>query len=529
MYSTEQRRLAIETFIRFDHSYADTIAELGYPNRHTLNNWWREYRETGEVPVGKMIREPRFSDDQKREAVEHYLGHGKSLSRTMRALGYPKGSDTLRGWIDELAPGQRKYRGPNPKRDPVPVEKKVQVVAELEARTGPAAQIAEKHGVSRTAPYVWRRELMGDNGGEPETKGEPVGKEFDDLPDDIEVLQDMLREAKMRLRKVQLELDVRRATLEIVKKDQGADPELLTNEEKAAMMGALRAEYGLCEILPVVGMAESGYEYARNARAGGETEERAAARKAVIEASGAGGGTYGYRRVYAQVNADAGDGAAIGEWTVRDIMRDGGLVACAARKKRRYSSYEGEISEAPENLLRDERGRHRFHADKPNELRVADVTEFRIPAGKAYLSPIVDCFDGMPPSWSISTSPDAEMANSSLLGACKWLGEGDHPKIHSDRGCHYRWPGWIRICDENGPVRSMSRKGCSPDDARCEGFFGRLEIEFFHGCDWAGVALEEFMGMLDAYLRWYRDVRIKGDLDYRSPMQYRRDLGLLAA
>lgn len=218
MYSTEQRRLAIETFIRFDHSYADTIAELGYPNRHTLNNWWREYRETGEVPVGKMIREPRFSDDQKREAVEHYLGHGKSLSRTMRALGYPKGSDTLRGWTDELAPGQRKYRGPNPKRDPVPVEKKVQVVAELEARTGPAAQIAEKHGVSRTAPYVWRRELMGDNGGEPETKGEPVGKEFDDLPDDIEVLQDMLREAKMRLRKVQLELDVRRATLEIVKK-----------------------------------------------------------------------------------------------------------------------------------------------------------------------------------------------------------------------------------------------------------------------------------------------------------------------
>lgn len=218
MFSTEQRRIAIETFIRFDHSYADTIAELGYPDRHTLNSWWREYRETGEVPVGKMIREPRFPDGQKREEVEHYLGHGKSLSRTMRALGYPKGSDTLRGWIDELAPGQRKYRGPNPKRDPVPVEKKVQVVAELEARTGPAAQVAEKHGVPRTAPYVWRREMMGDNGGGPETRGEPVDKEFDDLPDDIEVLRDMLREAKTQLRKVQLEPGVRQATLEMVKK-----------------------------------------------------------------------------------------------------------------------------------------------------------------------------------------------------------------------------------------------------------------------------------------------------------------------
>ena len=294
------------------------------------------------------------------------------------------------------------------------------------------------------------------------------------------------------------------------------------------MVEALRAEHRLCEILPVVGTAKGSYEYARNAQAGGEAEGRAAARRAVIGAFEAGGGAYGYRRAPAQASADAGDGAAIGEWTVRDIMRDEGLVACAARKKRRYSSYEGEISEAPENLLRDERGRHRFHADKPNELRVADVTEFRIPAGKACLPPIVDCSGGMPLSWSISTSPDAGMANSSLLGACRWLGEGDRPKIHSDRGCHYRWPGWIGICDENGLVRSMSRKGCSPDDARCEGFFGRLKIEFFHGRDWAEVTIEKFMDMLDAYLRWYRDVRIKGDLDYRSPMQYRRDLGLAA-
>ena len=528
MYSTEQRRIAIDTFIKFDYSYADTIAELGYPNRHTLNNWWREYKATGEVPIAKIIREPRFSDEQKREAVEHYLSHGKKLKRTMKALGYPKSRMTLCDWIDELAPGQRKYRGPNPKRDPVPVEKKVQVVAELEARTGSAAESAERHGVSRTAPYVWRREIMGDNGGEPETKGEPVSKEYDDLPDDIEVLQDMLREAKLQLRRTQLELDVRQATLEIVKKDPGADPDLLTNAEKAAMVTALRPKYKLCEVLPVVGMAKSSYEYARSAQAKGETEEHAAARKAVVEAFEASGGTYGYRRIYAQVNADAEDGAAIGEWTVRSIMEEENLAARAAEKKRRYSSYEGEISEAPPNLLRDDRGKHHFRANKPNELWITDVTEFRIPAGKVYLSPIVDCFDGMPLSWSISTSPDAEMANSSLLGACVWLNEGDHPKIHSDRGCHYRWPGWIKICKENGLVRSMSRKGCSPDNARCEGYFGRLKIEFFYGRDWGGVTIGEFMGMLDAYLRWYRDVRIKGDLDYRSPMHYRRDLGLAA-
>ena len=72
--------------------------------------------------------------------------------------------------------------------------------------------------MSRTAPYVWRREMMGDTVGDTEEKGVPVSREYDDLPDDIGVLQDMLREAKMQLRRVQIELEVRQATLEIVKK-----------------------------------------------------------------------------------------------------------------------------------------------------------------------------------------------------------------------------------------------------------------------------------------------------------------------
>ncbi|SET29771.1 Transposase InsO and inactivated derivatives [Olsenella sp. KH3B4] len=295
------------------------------------------------------------------------------------------------------------------------------------------------------------------------------------------------------------------------------------------MAEAPGAECRLCEALPVVGMAKSSCECARKARAKGEAEERAAARKAVIEASGASGGTYGCRRVYAQASADAGgDGAAIGERAVRGIMAQRRLVARATRRKRRHSPYGGEISEAPENLLRDERGKHRFHADEPSGPWVTDAAGFRIPAGRACLSPIVDCSGGMPPSWPISTSPDAGMANPSPPGTCKRLGGGGHPKIRSDRGCHCRWPGWIKICKENGLARSMPGKGCGPDSARCEGFFGRLKMEFFHGRDWSGVTVEEFMGMLDAYLRWYRDVRIKSVLDYKSPMRYRRDLGLAA-
>lgn len=117
------------------------------------------------------------------------------------------------------------------------------------------------------------------------------------------------------------------------------------------------------------------------------------------------------------------------------------------------------------------------------------------------------------------------LANSSLLKACAARPAGARTTIHSDRGGHYRWPEWIGICEENGLVRSMSAKGCSPDNSACEGFFGRLKNEFFRYRDWEGVTAEEFMGRLEAYLVYYRDGRIKKSLEWLSPMEYRRKLG----
>ena len=100
--------------------------------------------------------------------------------------------------------------------------------------------------------------------------------------------------------------------------------------------------------------------------------------------------------------------------------------------------------------------------------------------------------------------------------------------VHTDRGGHYRWPGWIEICKANDLVRSMSAKGCSPDNSACEGFFGRLKNEFFHRRDWAGVGPDEFMARLDAYLRCYCEGRIKRSLGWLSPNEHRRKLGYTA-
>jgi len=157
---------------------------------------------------------------------------------------------------------------------------------------------------------------------------------------------------------------------------------------------------------------------------------------------------------------------------------------------------------------------------------LTDITEFHIPAGKVYLSPIIDCFDGLPVSWTISTSPNAELVNTMLDEAILSLGEDEKPIIHSDRGCHYRWSGWIERMEKAMLTRSMSKKGCSPDNSACEGFFGRLKNEMFYGYSWTGVTIGQFIGELDKYIKWYAEKRIKLSLGGMSPLDYRRSLGL---
>lgn len=73
----------------------------------------------------------------------------------------------------------------------------------------------------------------------------------------------------------------------------------------------------------------------------------------------------------------------------------------------------------------------------------------------------------------------------------------------------------------------MSRKGCSPDNSACEGFFGRIKNEMFYGKSWAETTVKEFIEILDSYLHWYSEERIKESLGWRSPLQYRIMLGLI--
>ena len=87
---------------------------------------------------------------------------------------------------------------------------------------------------------------------------------------------------------------------------------------------------------------------------------------------------------------------------------------------------------------------------------------------------------------------------------------------------------WAGACEAGHVVRSMSRKARSPDNARCEGFFGTLKSDFFDRRDWSGVTFEEFSERLDGYIEWYRSEKVKKSLGWKTIRQHRIDLGYAA-
>ena len=203
---------------------------------------------------------------------------------------------------------------------------------------------------------------------------------------------------------------------------------------------------------------------------------------------------YGYRRIRSGLLQHQ---LHISEKVVVRLMKQESLTA-TVNKKQRYGSYLDEISPAPENIIN-----RNFQAAIPNEKWLTDTTKFQISAGKVYLSPIVNCFNGLVVSWTLGTRPDAELVNTMLDTAIKIVTVSENrPIVYSNRGSHYRLPGVLSRMSNAKLVRPMSRKGCSPDNAACEVFFGRLKAELFYSRDLQGITIEQFIQSVDAYICW---------------------------
>lgn len=465
-----------------------------------------------------------YSKEQKATALAVFH-QTNSVSETIRILGYPT-KKQLYTWIatENMVKRERKQlpRFANPPEHPrnPPLDIKLDAIRRCFEQGENIKYVSEDIGYSRASIYQWRKRYLKEG-----TLGLMNHKNIPPQKLDQNITQAKtgvsssheMEELKKQMLEMQMEIDILKETINVLKKDPGIDQAALSNREKAVIIDALKNKYSLLFLLKELQLSKSSYYYQEKVLL--HPDKYVSLRVRIKELFNENKSRYGYRRIHALLRREA---IIVSEKIVRRIMKEENRMV-KVKRTAKYNSYAGEVTPSvPNKIERD------FSAEKPNSKWLTDITEFAIPAGKVYLSPIVDCFGGLLVAWKIGISPDSTLVNTMLDDALKKLSSDEKPIVHSDRGAHYRWTGWIEKMDKAGLTRSMSKKGCSPDNAACEGVFGRLKNEMFYNTDWSGISISEFIDILNDYLVWYSETRIKKSLGYMSPMEYRHSLGLTA-
>ena len=222
-------------------------------------------------------------------------------------------------------------------------------------------------------------------------------------------------------------------------------------------------------------------------------------------------GNYGYRRIHMGLR---NRGFMVNHKKVQRLMKVMGLAA-RIRRKRKYSSYKGEVGKKADNLIK-----RQFEGSKPYEKCYTDVTEFALPEGKLYLSPVLDGYNSEIIDFTLSRSPNLKQVQTMLdkaFPADSYSGT----ILHSDQGWQYQHQSYHDFLESKGILPSMSRKGNSPDNGMMESFFGILKSEMFYGLEISYQSLDELEEAIIDYIYYYNNKRIKVKLKGLSPVQYR--------
>ena len=168
-----------------------------------------------------------------------------------------------------------------------------------------------------------------------------------------------------------------------------------------------------------------------------------------------------------------------------------------------------------ENLLN-----RNFHADKPNEKWLTDVTEFKWYEGlevhKIYLSAILDLYDRRIVAYEIRDRNDNPLVFATLDKAIE-ANPGATPLFHSDRGFQYTNRAFYRKLEDAGMQQSMSRVGKCIDNGPMEGFWGILKRERYYGKRFTDR--ESLVSMIETYIEYYNHKRLQRNLGVLTPMQ----------
>ena len=206
--------------------------------------------------------------------------------------------------------------------------------------------------------------------------------------------------------------------------------------------------------------------------------------------------TYGYRRVHIWLERQ---GIHKNPKTVLRVMQKYNLLSEVRRKK--YHNYTNGIYKYPNHLAQD------FHADRPNQKWVTDISYIRTGQGFLYLSVIRDLYDNSIVAYKTGTKQNINLVLSTIRAAKRKEKVTGSLHLHSDQGFQYTSQAYYSLTKSYHITPSMSSRGNPYDNAMAENFFSILKTECIYRTKLK--TYEEARLLIGEYIHFYNNERIQ--------------------
>lgn len=222
-------------------------------------------------------------------------------------------------------------------------------------------------------------------------------------------------------------------------------------------------------------------------------------------------GTYGYRRVHADLTRW---GYRCGPELVRALMRELGLVPCQPRPWRQALTDGADPGAIPDLVNRD------FTAPAPGEKMVGDITYVPTWEGWLYLATVIDCYTKEIVGYAMDDNYKTPLIEDAIRMAARNHDIKPGAIFHSDRGSNYTSQQFADTLDALNIRQSVGRTGICFDNSMAESFFGVLKNERVNRT--AYPTREHARRDIARYIEFrYNVKRLHSGLGYKTPREVR--------
>jgi putative transposase len=267
----------------------------------------------------------------------------------------------------------------------------------------------------------------------------------------------------------------------------------------------------------VLDVTDSGYYAWRSRGPSARAVRHALVTETIRQVHLASRGTYGYRRVHAELTM--GRGLVVGHGTVELLMARAGLKGAAGAPKWRR---------ARPDLLATDLVDRRFTREGVNQLWVTDITEHQTREGKVYCAVVLDVCSRRVVGWSIDSSPTAALVTNALGMAIDTRRPPVGAIIHSDHGVQFGSWAFTTRAKQSGLVPSMGSIGDCYDNAVIESFWSRMQVELLDRQRWR-TRLELANAMFDYLEIFHNRRRRHSALGWLTPIEFENRASITVA